>query len=835
MSTLSKVPIRFVRTIAALVLVMLHGCGRDDTVAPLNREDAAQRLISTRVEAIWSKADQARGLRVNQLERLLPAGTRVRPARTEPGEDAAELTCKNDCWLFLIDLDPLAHFAHPVRIVAMEATTGKQQEIAAQWWPLVDNEPVLSKLGERTAPEGVIFDKTPELKPEAGLDLPPGKPFGMHDPCDAWAVIVTGFDDLPDTFDEDTNGIYGVLTGLGIADDHIFYVSPHTGDAGVDRATSIANVQWAINQVAAQADETDKVLFFYSSHGGVDSLECVPGSPGGGSISASDLDSWLDTITADELTVVIEACHSGSLIGQYADGTYVAAEDDLTGDGETNRAIFTSASSDTSSSADVDDASDPNPGDSGSETIWGYIEAFGTAAADTNGDGEISFAEGWQYAWDNDVTRIHGWNTPQRSDTGLVAANVYNYCWRITGDADLFVADGPGDVGHNSHDYDSTDIWVTQDPADTDHQDAVSGATNYVHVAVHNRGTTPIAAGTLKVYWGNVSTATAWPTDFNQIGTTDSFGALAAGADHTNTWTWYVDPSIGLGHNFCLIAVADSPDDPMTGGPPGVTYVAPYDNNIAQKNITIVESHGTGHGSFQFVLANNSSESQTVDLVAEWVGRPWGDVLLLPPKDLLAQVKEKVIGLTNMKLLKRDGDRPAALALLEGPSGRLKGIRLNPGERRVITVEMQSERRAVGQRSELRLRQEAGGEILGALTAQLRLVSPSDCDWVMRTSVEAFTDLAARLGLEEAKAIGALFAERLAGCTCSDNAAIMKLLGQAHEQEIRLLEKLPASAPEEARKAYAKALRELGVYLEHGRPKTALRAQGMLALVVSEL
>jgi hypothetical protein len=140
------------------------------------------------------------------------------------------------------------------------------------------------------------------------------------------------------------------------------------------------------------------------------------------------LDNWLDAITSDELVAVVEACHSGSLIGRYADGTYVVAEDDLTGDGETNRAILTSASTDTSSYPDIDGADDPNPGDSGSETVWGYIEAFGVASADTDGDGEISFGEAWQYAWDNDVTRIRGLNIPQMTTTSLIANNVFNYC-----------------------------------------------------------------------------------------------------------------------------------------------------------------------------------------------------------------------------------------------------------------------------------------------------------------------------------------------------------------------------------------------------------------------
>lgn len=89
-----------------------------------------------------------------------------------------------------------------------------------------------------------------------------------HDLCDAWAIIVCGYDDLPDTFDEDTDGIYHVLVSLGLSDNHIFFISPHTTHAGIDRPTNIANVQWAINEVAVKADEGDKVLFFYSSHGG---------------------------------------------------------------------------------------------------------------------------------------------------------------------------------------------------------------------------------------------------------------------------------------------------------------------------------------------------------------------------------------------------------------------------------------------------------------------------------------------------------------------------------------------------------------------------------------
>ncbi len=622
--------------------------------------------------------------------------------------------------------------------------------------------------------------------------------------------------------------MYNVLTALGIPDDHIFFVSPHTTHAGVDQPTSIANVQWAINQVASQADETDKVLFFYSSHGGIDSLSCVPGSPGGGYISATDLDNWLDAITSGELAIVIEACHSGSLIGKYADGTYVPAEDELTGDGETNRVIFTSASTDTSSYGDVDGADDPNPGDSGSETIWGYVEAFSAASADVNSDGEISFNEGWQYAWDNDVSRIRGWNTPQMVHTGLIPNNVYNYCYRVAGDRDLFVADGPGDVGHNSYDYNSTDIWVTQDPAETDHHDVVSGMDNLVNVAVHNLGTASIANVSLKVYWGDTSTATSWPGDFHQIGATHTFGPLASGAVHTYTWTWYVDPSIGLGHHFCLIAVADSPDDPMTGGPPGVTYVAPYDNNIAQKNITIINDPGHGRGTFEFLLKNNTRESQSVDLAIEWVGRPWGSAILILPEDLFNTVKQGKITLENLKLVDVPREKIHGLEVTGKTGARMRGIPLKPGEGRVIPVIMRTEKTKPGQRSELRLRQEVN-TVIGVVTARLQEVDPADCGWVTRASVESFADLALKFGISSAKEVSQLFAKAVSGGACREEKGLLEILRRALPLEVDVARQIPRGADPQARKRFASGLKDLEQALETRNIKAALRAQGVIA------
>ena len=401
------------------------------SVELLNKETAARLVQDDVVAPFLELADQSKGLRVLQHDEMLDKGAVIEPAFAPLGLSTRRMVAENQSWLFMIDELPGAHFAHPVKLVLVDAKTGKKQELETDWWPKVDNVQLFDTETARTDSKLTTFYRKPIA--EARLSTTSGilGQLGSIQPqiaCDVWAVLVCGYNDLPDSFDDDTNGMYNVLRSLGVPDDHIFYISPHAGHVGVDRPTSRSNVQWAINEVAARSDIKDKVLFLYSSHGNVNFVSCVPGSPDGGSITANEMDNWLDAISCKEMAIIIEACHSGSFIGKYQDGTYIAAENELTGDGETNRVVFTSASSDTSSWPDVDGDSDPNPADTGSESIYGYIMAFSVASADANGDGQISFGEAHKYAWDNDVTRILGWNVPQLIESGLNKANVYHQC-----------------------------------------------------------------------------------------------------------------------------------------------------------------------------------------------------------------------------------------------------------------------------------------------------------------------------------------------------------------------------------------------------------------------
>jgi hypothetical protein len=158
-------------------------------------------------------------------------------------------------------------------------------------------------------------------------------------------------------------------------------------------------------------DKAPQFLLFWSSHGTDLTLFCNLSDEAQDPICAETLNEYLNslestwTVSPDAETklivsVVIEACKSGS-VGEY-----------LFANGGDQRRILTSSGDDDYSYRDIDFdvnsggsmKSDPNPADTGSETIWGYIEAFGTAAAHVSAGGALTFQQAVDYATKNDVT-----------------------------------------------------------------------------------------------------------------------------------------------------------------------------------------------------------------------------------------------------------------------------------------------------------------------------------------------------------------------------------------------------------------------------------------------
>jgi hypothetical protein len=777
----------------------------------ISRAEAIEAVI----KEVAEPSEAPYGLRVHMYPELLPKGSTIVPFAPWMKGEKEFIVCDGECWFFWFDDNPLAQFAHETRYVLVDTSTGEVAVREAEWWPVVNGKVIWGKTEERASDEFLIFEKPSEL--DLSTDWRHDFDFGVLQAapgCEAWAILVCGSDDIGNTFDEDVQYLYNVLTGLGYDDAHIFYVSPWTTDPGVDQVTSVANVQWAINQVAANSDAEDKVFFFYSSHGGVDSLNCYPGSPGGGFVSSTDMDNWLDTITAREMIIMLQGCHTGSFIGAYSDGTVVAAENELTGGGETNRIAITAT--------DTDHSSYGGASSWGSTFTGGYVAAFGDPAADVDSNGAISVDEAYTYAYNHDSAALAGWSFPQIDPTSLDPADVFHTCPLV----DVWISDGPTDVGNNSYDYASTDIWSSLSPTGTSHEDPVSGLTNTVHVVVHNLGSSSVSNVDVTLYWADTSTALAWPADFTQIGTTYTIPSISAGGDVEHTWPWYVDPAFGLGHHFCFVATADSTADPLTGGPPGATYVAPYDNNIAQKNITIVEVPAGESARVWFFIENNMGEMIPFDLVIRRADFPEGQLLLSLPDDLTRGLLERTDLLDGLEFVDREGQEMPGLLVTAKEEAAVRQIELKPLERREVTLEViASEGAEVGEDFTVRIEEVAKEEVIGAITFLIRIVPPGDCPSTLKRAAEVYAQIALKYESEAAAKLVEMIGESLLAEICQDREAVMEWKYAAFDLEARVGDELQGQVPEEALDAYFEAIEALKAALEAGDFEEMMIAQ----------
>lgn len=157
------------------------------------------------------------------------------------------------------------------------------------------------------------------------------------------------------------------------------------GNADVNYACNVANVEKAFNEVANKADKDADVFIYMVSHGGTNSFSMY-NAP---SLKSSQLKVFMDKLDVNTITTFISACHSGSFV------------DDIYGP---NRTIVTSTSTEEYGWA----------GDIGS--FWGPF--FGAMSGtmwntgkpvdcDENGDGKNDLLESYIYGFGNDYhTRI---------------------------------------------------------------------------------------------------------------------------------------------------------------------------------------------------------------------------------------------------------------------------------------------------------------------------------------------------------------------------------------------------------------------------------------------
>ncbi|MFX1518142.1 MAG: carboxypeptidase regulatory-like domain-containing protein, partial [Promethearchaeota archaeon] len=212
---------------------------------------------------------------------------------------------------------------------------------------------------------------------------------------DYYALIVAGQYDR--RFTIDAFAMYATLQNYyGFSSQKMYLLTPRThhpisdNELPYDRLTSKANVQWAIGEIAFYADADDKVLVWWTGHGGYDSMDTHTNT-----ISAAEFAAALDSVICEEMCIYLGPCHSGSLIGDLND--------------KANRAIYTSCASNEGGHATYDHSYWPWATYNAIHPLVDYSDA------DDNSNGYISMFEIFDYAYDYiTVTRGYTDQHPQR-------------------------------------------------------------------------------------------------------------------------------------------------------------------------------------------------------------------------------------------------------------------------------------------------------------------------------------------------------------------------------------------------------------------------------------
>lgn len=153
--------------------------------------------------------------------------------------------------------------------------------------------------------------------------------------------------------------------------------------------------------------------------------------------------------------------------------------------------------------------------------------------------------------------------------------------------------------------WESPDIWVRNQPDGVAiHQQPKSGQTNYVYVRVRNIGNVTVNNIKVHAYAAPGATAIRWPDGWgSEIGST-TIASLPAGATTVVEIPW--DSNID-GH-VCFLAQIDANQDPLRY--PGWV---PFDNNVCQKNVQVIDEPQKWTDN-KVAVSNPNSQSNPTDI-----------------------------------------------------------------------------------------------------------------------------------------------------------------------------------------------------------------------------
>jgi zinc metalloprotease ZmpB len=172
-------------------------------------------------------------------------------------------------------------------------------------------------------------------------------------------------------------------------------------------------------------------------------------------------------------------------------------------------------------------------------------------------------------------------------------------------EVDVYIDDGRGgEYPFQAVHWHNMSMWNRTSPDGLPgHQNAVEGATNYLYGKVKNRGTQAATNVTVRAYHSLPGAGLTWPGDFTEMSPGGGLPIASIGANNTQEVTvgpfeWV--PNVNVYGHDCTLMIASTDGDPsnvdlFTGSETVAEWrLVPNDNNVGQRNVTIVPGGGGG-------------------------------------------------------------------------------------------------------------------------------------------------------------------------------------------------------------------------------------------------
>jgi hypothetical protein len=331
---------------------------------------------------------------------------------------------------------------------------------------------------------------------------------------------------------------------------------------------------------------------------------------------------------------------------------------------------------------------------------------------------------------------------------------------------DLWIRDAADDSGeqYSNSLWASPDILVDAPPYGSVDVNPVFGQVNHVWAVVHNRSEAAITNARVRYYWADPHAGFA-PSNWQLISGTASHPNptnIFTVPGYSSTEAPYVEwvptpvPSVSDQAHQCLLAVAfidDNPKDSNNPDPIVYPFNIRWDNNIAARNVHVIQLHGNEKGNLQIGtgVPFDNVEKIKADLRIRLTFVPRLPIFGFPPKVVPPQVRitlgdrrpfvltransvtlfDKVWGPLvqpreiDFELIRGRGEKAYFPKMTEKTIAwkQIKQIPLVAKKSITLQIEITAPQNAQpGTNFYLRIEQEVGGEITGCYTVVICIV-----------------------------------------------------------------------------------------------------------------